>query len=54
MAKKKATTKADAPETDQTQPEPSKAAPHTVNSSLSSDRMKNLLKDHQAMGARPK
>lgn len=43
-----------APEdTDQTQGR-SKVAPHTVNSSLASDRMKSLLKDHQAMGARPK
>ena len=38
--------------------EPAKAPkapqPHEVNSALSSDRMRALLKEHQDMGVRPK
>ncbi len=38
--------------------EPAKAPkapePHEVNSALSSDRMRALLKEHQEMGVRPK
>jgi len=31
-----------------------KLAPHEVNSALASPRMQALLKEHQAMGVRPK
>ena len=40
-------------EQEATQPKAEKA-PHEINSALSSPRMQALLKEHQAMGVRPK
>lgn len=50
-AKKQSVAKVKAVEVDQ--PKDTRA-PHEVNSALASPRMQALLKEHQAMGVRPK